>query len=454
MFLEDASGLSLATEHIFEILLPLALILLVSKLLSIGARKLGLPQVIGMLMTGVLLGCVLFIPKQTVITDYGNAGIQFIAEIGVILIMFSAGMETNLKQIKQTGVAALVITILGVVVPMALGFLASFILGGDLSDTKILFRNIFYGVILTATSVSVTVATLKELGKLNSKIGTAIMSAAILDDIIGVIILSVIISLDGALTNPTESGNVGLDITMVFVKTILFFVLAILIGLFFRYIFKKLSSKYDHHRRMPIFAIALAFFYAYAAEKWFGIADITGAFFAGLILSDFKETNYIERRTDITSYLLFTPVFFAKVGIVSMGSFTDSNNAFTWQFAIFGILFIIAGVSGKLLGCGVGAKVCKYSFKDSLRCGIGMMCRAEVCLICAQKGIDAGIISASIQPFILVLILLTSFVTPVVLKATYKNDILDQSQNMDTTMVENTTVIPNQENYTGPSMDQ
>lgn len=446
--------------NIIEVLFPLALILLLSKLLSIGARKLGLPQVIGLLITGVLLGCIIFIPNQPIITESSQLGIGFLAEIGVILIMFSAGMETNLKQIKQTGVASIVITVLGVIVPMALGFTAALILGGDLSNTKVLFRNIFYGVILTATSVSVTVATLKELGKLNSKIGTAIVSAAILDDILGVIILSIIISLDKAMTG--DGNNVGLEITMVFVKTILFFVLAIGLGLCFRWIFKKLATKYDHHRRIPIFAMALAFFYAYAADKWFGIADITGAFFAGLILSDFKETNYIERRADITSYLLFTPVFFAKVGLTSMSSFVGPESSFTWQFLIFGIVFIIAGMAGKVLGCGFGAKICKYSIKDSIRCGIGMMCRAEVCLICAQKGIDAGIIQPSIQPFILVIILVTSFTTPIILKATYKKELQDEMQQMQqTTMVENQTSSPleetansNSDAYSDVTMDQ
>lgn len=408
----------------FQILLPLALILVFSKLLSIGARKLGLPQVIGLLMTGVLLGFITLIPNQNIFTDGSMEGIAFIGEIGVILIMFSAGLETDLKQIKATGVAASVITLLGVIVPMGLGVLASLVLpqikdaNGTVDMTRTIFRNCFYGVILTATSVSVTIATLKELGKLNSKIGTAIVSAAILDDIIGVIILSVIISLDGALVEGA-SGSVGKDIAFVIGKTVLFFICAIGVGIVLRLIFKKLANRYDHHRRIPIFAMAVAFFYAYAAEKWFGIADITGAFFAGLVLSGSKETNYIERRADITSYLIFTPVFFARVGLTSMGSFSSIN----LSFLLFGILFIIAGVLGKLLGCGLGAKLCKYSFKDSLRCGVGMMCRAEVCLICAQKGIDAGIIDASIQPFILVLILLTSFITPILLKQSYKNDI-------------------------------
>ena len=403
--------------NFYQILFPLALILVLSKLLSIGCRKIGLPQVIGLLATGILLGLITLIPNQPLITDSSKEGIAFLAEIGVVLIMFSAGLETDIKQVKETGVASLIITTLGVVFPMGLGFLVSLVLPGSLSEPKVLFRNIFYGVILTATSVSVTVAALKELGRLKSPIGTAIVSAAILDDIIGVIILSVIISLDGALVSG-DSADVGKQIGLVFGKTILFFIFAIAIGILVRMIFKKLSNRYDHHRRLPIFALAFAFFYAYAAEAWFGIADITGAFFAGLFLSGTRDTGYIEKRADTTSYLIFTPVFFAKVGLTSIGSFS----AIQPSFILFGLLFILAGISGKLFGCGIGAKLSKYSFKDSLRCGVGMMVRAEVCLISAQKGIDAGIIDSSIQPFILVLILLTSFLTPIILKASYKNE--------------------------------
>jgi len=434
----------------FNILLPLALILVLSKLLSILAKKLGLPQVIGLLMTGVILGLVAMIPlpdslkEYQIFNDDAMSGIKFVAEIGVILIMFSAGIETDLKQIKKTGVSALVITLLGVIFPLGFGFLASLILPEAETPVKTIFRNLFYGVILTATSVSVTIAALKELGKLNTKIGTAIVSAAILDDIIGVIILSVIISLDGAMTSGA-SQNVAFDIGMVILKTVLFFVFAIGLGILFRILFKKLTEKYDHHRRIPIFAMAIAFFYSYAAEKWFGIADITGAFFAGLVLSGLKDANYIERRTDITSYLLFTPVFFAKVGLTSMASFT-TGEGITLNFFFFGLLFILAGILGKTIGCGIGAKICKYNLKDSFRCGIGMMCRAEVCLICAQKGIDNGIIHASIQPFILVLILLTSFITPILLKLSYKND--NSNENLFTQGDE-----INQVNQ-GPSLDQ
>ena len=423
MFLEQAQSI-----EAFQVLLPLALILFLSKLLSIESRRLGMPQVVGLLLTGVLLGLITLIPNQPIFTDTAMEGITFIAEIGVILIMFSAGLETNIHQVKETGLAAGVITGLGVIVPMALGFLVAGILPGGFGSEYI-FRNLFYGVILTATSVSVTVATLKEMGKLNSKIGTAIVSAAILDDVIGVIILSIIISLNKAVSTGT---GVGMEIFLVFVKTIAFFAFAITLGLLFRFIFKKLGQRYEHHRRLVIFGIAIAFFFAYAAEEWFGIADITGAFFAGLMLSGRKDSEYIERRADIVSYMIFTPVFFAKVGLTSLSSFGSIDV----NFVLFGCLFIIAGILGKLIGCGIGAKVTGYTFKDSYRCGLGMMARAEVCLICANKGITAGIIEASIQPFILVLILLTSFLTPLLLKKSYKNEIPDDIADSTTQVVQ------------------
>ncbi len=448
MFLETAAS----EFEAYKILIPISIILIMSKLLSMGARRIGIPQVIGLLLTGVILGAITLIPfpESWQILSNGSAklGISVLAEIGVVIIMFSAGLETDVKQIKKTGVSAIVITILGVIVPMGFGYLASLILPAEETVTKTVFRNLFYGVILTATSVSVTIAALKELGKLNTKIGTAIVSAAILDDIIGVIILSVILSLDKAATG--SGSNASSEIIMVFVKTILFFVFAIGAGLVIRMIFKKLSNKYDHHRRIAIFSLAVAFAYAFIAEYVFGIADITGAFFAGLILSKMKDTEYIEQKTDTSAWLLFTPVFFAKVGLSSMSSFTGGNGM-DLTFVIFGITFIFAGIAGKLLGCGLGAKITKYSFKDSFRCGVGMMCRAEVCLICAQKGIDNNIISGSIQPFILVLILITSFVTPLLLKVSYKHDEMDM-----TPLYEgyNEETGETYQNYEGPSIDQ
>ena len=256
------------------VLLPLAIILLLSKFLSKLGAKFGLPNVVGMLLAGVLIGFVQYIPNQQIITAPAMEGLGFLAKIGVILIMFSAGLCTDLESIKEVGKPAVFITLAGVIVPMGLGLLValSFSMSGNF------LTDLFYGVILTATSVSVTVATLKELGKLNSKVGNTIITAAILDDIIGVVVLSVAVSL-----NSNKSGNA--DFVKVIFLTLAFFVCAVIFGFIIKKIFIWLSNTFPHHRLIPIYSLAVCFFFSYASERFFGVADITGAFVAGLVLS-------------------------------------------------------------------------------------------------------------------------------------------------------------------------
>ena len=385
------------------------MILFFSKLFGIVFRKIGIPQVVGMLLAGVLIGCIRYIPGQHVLTEDVMEGVGFIAKIGVILIMFSAGLETDLKTVKQTGIAALSVTLWGVLIPMAFGFIVACGFNGGFTDWShdTVVSNLFYGTILTATSVSVTVATLKELGKLSSPIGTAIVSAAIIDDVIGIIILSFVIGIG--------DGGQG-TAWIVLLKTIAFFVVAIGLGLLIRWLFKKLADKFPHNRRVPIFGYAVCFLYAYCAEEFFGVADITGAFIAGLMLAQIHESDYIDRKADITTYMIFGPVFFANIGM------TVSFSGINVNVALFGLCFIVAGMLGKFIGCTLGARICKFNWSDSFKSGIGMMARAEVALVCAQKGVENNLINSAIMPFILILIIITSFLTPIILKFIYKKD--------------------------------
>lgn len=421
-------------------LLPLALILLLSKLLQMGCKKIKMPQVVGMLLAGIIIAFVDKIPGLNLLDDSARAGIKFLAEIGVVLIMFSAGLGTNLNSIKSSGVSAIIVTSLGVIVPMGLGFLVAGLFNGfggtitleDGLTVSKTWSNLFYGVILTATSVSVTVATLKEMHRLNGKAGTIIISAAILDDIIGVIVLSVILSLSGAGSsggNTLGSIMCHNDVVAVLLNVLFFFIFTIGIGVGIHYLFKYLNKKKPHTRRLPIFGLAFCFFMASAAEKFFGVADITGAYFAGLALAGIGHhinpirdeladdtSDYIERKSDVLSYMIFSPIFFANVGI---------NADFTGLKASmigFGCCYILAGLLGKVIGCGIGAKITGNHFKDSIRIGIGMMARAEVALICANKGIDAGLVDSGMSTFIVIMIIVSSFVTPLILKLTYKNE--------------------------------
>ncbi len=423
-----------------SLLLPLALILLLSKLLQMGCKRVKMPQVVGMLLAGIIIAFIDKIPGINLLNDSARAGIKFLAEIGVVLIMFSAGLGTNLNSIKSSGISAIVVTSLGVIVPMGLGFLVAGLFNGfsgtitleDGLTVSKTWSNLFYGVILTATSVSVTVATLKEMHRLNGKAGTIIISAAILDDIIGVIVLSVVLSLSGAGSsgeNTLGSLMCSNDVVAVFLNVLFFFIFTIAIGVGIHYLFKYLNKKKPHTRRLPIFGLAFCFFMAFASEKFFGVADITGAYFAGLALAGIGHhinpirdvladdtSDYIERKSDVLSYMIFSPIFFANVGI---------NADFSGLKATmigFGCCYILAGLLGKVLGCGIGAKITGNHLKDSIRIGIGMMARAEVALICANKGTDAGLVDSGMSTFIVIMIIVSSFVTPLILKLTYKNE--------------------------------
>ncbi len=395
----------------YSVLLPLAMILFLSKIFTNVCRKIGLPQVVGMLLAGLAMSSLLYMPSQNILTNTSLEGIGFLAKIGVILIMFSAGLETDTRQIRAIGAPAVFITLAGVIVPLGLGFVVAALFNGGLSNMTPdkVYSNLFYGVILTATSVSVTVSVLKEMGKLSGKVGSTIISAAILDDIIGVVVLSVIISM--------SQGNATDGFLVVFAKIILFFIAAFVFGSLANKLFDWEEKRRPHHRRLPIYSLALCFFFAFASERWFGVADITGAFFAGIVLSRNKEHDYIDRKSDVLSYMVFAPVFFANIGITAKFTGIDAS------FAIFGAVYVITALLTKVIGCGASALCFRYSLKDSLRVGVGMMVRAEVMLVCAQKGVENGLVDNAIMPFILIIIIASSFIAPIILKTSYKREL-------------------------------
>lgn len=384
----------------YTILLELALILLFTKLFGIICKKIGLPQVVGFLIAGLLIGpCVLgwVNPSET---------LKIIAELGVILIMFSAGVETDLKELKQNGLAATLVAMAGVLLPLGGGFLiaAAFNGGFEGIDSLKVLQYVFVGVVMTATSVSITVETLKELGKLKTKAGTIILSAAIIDDVIGIILLSIIIGFRNPEVKPVEAVW----------KTGLFFVLAVAVGIGIHFLFKFLNKKFPHTRRLPILGLVICFLYAYCAEKFFGVADITGAYIAGIMLSGLKESDYIDRKIEINSYMIFAPVFFASIGINA--SFEGFNVNMIW----FSLCFVAVAVVAKMLGCFGMAKLLRYDWKESLVIGVGMIARGEVCLIVLQKGISAGLASSDYLAMGVLLVIVSSFLAPVLLKLIYR----------------------------------
>ena len=388
----------------YSFLLFLAIIMISTKILGLFTRKIHMPAVVGALVAGVILGpsCL------NLITLTGDTGVflEQMAEIGVILLMFNAGLETDLSELKKNGVASFVTALIGVIVPLVGGFLGyAFFFHTDFSDYDEVLKAVFVGVVLTATSVSITVETLREMGKLKGKVGTTILGAAVIDDIIGIIVLTIVTSLKDTSVSP---------ITVV-LKIVLYFVfIAVLIFVLTK--LKVFVEEQDEKRRTAVICVALCFILSYISEEYFGIADITGAYFAGLMLCTMKVGPYVARRCEIPSYLIFSPVFFASVGLkVTLGGMDAS----IWIFAI--ILLVIAILS-KVVGCGLGAKICGCTGKEAFQVGIGMISRGEVALIVAQKGYASGMLDDVLFAPIVLVVIVTTLITPILLKLVMKDN--------------------------------
>lgn len=392
----------------YSIIFDLAVILFTCKVLSIFMRHIKVPQVVGQIVAGLLIG-----GNLLNIVDKSEP-LVFMAEIGVLMLMFSAGLETDLKEIKSTGAVALLVAAMGVIVPLGAGYLLySGFFGFAAVGTNQFWTAVFIGVIMTATSVGITVEVLRELGKLKSKVGTIILSAAIIDDVIGIVLLAFVTGL-----SKSDGGGLGAA-GLVVLKTVLFFVCSIVAGIILHKIFYWLEKYRPHTRRVPIFSLVTCLIFSWAAEAIFGIADITGAFVAGVIIRTVKgAVEDTSKKLDISSYMIFTPVFFASIGIKVTIEFANISST----LLIFAICFAIVAMLAKAVGCFGAAKLARFSKKDSLRIGVGMMARGEVALIVATKGVDAGVLSSEFFIAVIALIIMSSVLTPVFLKALYKNN--------------------------------
>ena len=385
----------------YHFLLDLALILLSTKVLGLITKKFKMPQVVGALLAGLILGpAVLNILKET---DF----IVQVSELGVIVLMFTAGLETDIRELKKTGLASFVIALIGVIVPLIGGFaVAYFFNDGSATDTttSTFLQNVFIGIILTATSVSITVETLKEMGKLNTRAGNAILGAAIIDDILGIIALTIITSL----------ADTSVNVAIILLKIVGFFVFAAAVGVLFYFLFNKWVKYYNKDkRRFVIIAFVFCLLISYCAEVFFGVADITGAFIAGLVISNVQRSNYIAARFETMSYMLLSPMFFASIGIkVVLPNMTGS-------IILFSVLLAIVAVLTKVVGCGLGAKICRFSNKESLQIGVGMISRGEVALIVASKGAALGLMSSTFFGPVVITVVFTTIVTPILLKLVF-----------------------------------
>lgn len=388
----------------YEFLLWIALILISTKVLGLLCKAVHLPEVVGALLAGVILG-----PSALgLMSMEGDTGtlLTYVAEMGVIFLMFSAGLDTDLKELKANIGASFVTALIGVIVPLIGGMIGyALYFGEDLSNYDQMLQSLFVGVVLTATSVSITVETLREMGRLSGKVGMTILGAAIIDDILGMVVLAVVSSMKDTSVKPTT----------VLIKIVLYFVLILILFMATSRL-EFAIEKNDHKRRVAIFAIAFCFILAYVSEIGFGIADITGAYFAGVMLCQSKIRDYVDVKIHDVSTVFFSCIFFASVGLkVTLGGMTLK----VWMFAV--ILTLIAIIS-KMVGCGLGAKICKFTWKESLQTGVGMISRGEVALIVAEKGRQVGLISEDLFAPIILVVIVTTLITPILLKVVFKGD--------------------------------
>ena len=407
---------------VLEVIFQLAIILLFAKGFGLLARRIGLPEVVGNIVAGLILGMAIWglIPG---VKDAGwilpigeNKMLSVFAKIGVLLILFKAGLETDLNAMKSLGVKSLLIALGGVLLPLLFGFL----LGMWLLPQYDWKTWIFIGTIMTATSVGITVETLKALGKLNTKVGAIITSAAIIDDVIGMIVLTIVMSMSGASSTHNPVLKLINPDNLPFITIIwmfVFFIVAIAAGFVIVKMFKNIGQHKANVHRVPIYSLAICFIYAFVAEYIFGVADITGAYFAGAILSICHSTaEYADKKIDVGSYIIFSPVFFAYIGI------QISFESFTGNIILGAVLFVILSILGKVLGCGGIAKMFGFNLKDSTRIGIGMIARGEVALAVTSTGIAAGLLGQEYISMTVLLVLVSSVLAPILLKLLYKND--------------------------------
>ena len=385
----------------YEFLLTIAIIMLFTKIFGLTSERVHMPQVVGALVAGVLVGP----------SGLGWVGeTDFLvkaAEIGVIILMFNAGLDTDLEELKSTGFASFIIAVIGVVVPLIGGIGCYLLFANDPSDPLNMMKAAFIGVVLTATSVSITVETLREMGKLRSKVGTAILGAAVIDDILGIVVLTVLTGF----TDPTVQP------LLVFGRILGFFVFVLVIGFVMYKAFAKMEQIWHKHRRIAIYALVFAFLMSYVAERFFGIADITGAYFAGIVICNLSATrDYVSSKTNVLGYMLFSPLFFASIGIKT------NLEGLTGTLVVFAIVLTIVAILTKIIGCGLGARLMGFQTYDAFSIGLGMVSRGEVALIVAQKGEQAGLIDASMFPAIVLVVIVTTLVTPILLKFGMKRE--------------------------------
>ncbi|MDN3955810.1 cation:proton antiporter [Sporolactobacillus laevolacticus] len=370
-----------------QIMIQLAVIIISTKLAGHVSVRFGQPSVLGELLVGILIGPALlgWVPNSDIIHTF--------SEIGVILLMFIAGLETDLIALKNSAKSSSAVAIGGVIFPLGLGFLAGTLLGMDTAHA------VFLGLILSATSVSISVQTLKELGKLQTKESMTLLGAAVLDDVIVIILLAFAMSF---------FGDADTNILLVIGEKGLFFASILLVAWKGVPLLMRLCGRLKVTEPVISVALVLCLVFSWYAEL-LGVAGIIGAFIAGTAIgqTNFRET--VERKIEPLAYSIFVPVFFASIGLK-----VTFSGIFDQIWFIIGIT--VLAILTKFVGSGLGAWMTGFSLLSSMRIGSGMISRGEVALILASIGIKAHVLQPKYFTPLIIIVILTTLITPPLLK--------------------------------------
>ncbi|GAP14169.1 Kef-type K+ transport systems, membrane components [Longilinea arvoryzae] len=381
----------------------LAIIILAAKLGGYLSTRIGQPSVFGELLVGLLLGPSLIdLTHLSFITDiHLGETISQLGELGVLLLMFLAGLELDLRDLMGSSKVSAFSGTLGVILPVGLGLLA-----GELTGMNF-HHAVFLGLTLGATSVSISAQTLMEMKVLRSRVGLGLLGAAVFDDILVILLLSFYLALQG-------DGSGFLAILLVIGKMILFFALSIAFGVWLLPRLMRQTARLNISQGVISLAIVILLFYGLAAEIIGGMAAITGTFLAGLMFSRTPESDEIKGGLHALAYSFFVPVFFIGIGLsVNVKELDPSALWIT-------LMIILIAILGKTLGAGLGAYLGRFSMLESLQLGIGMVSRGEVGLIVAKVGLDQGLLSPALFSAIVGMVLVTTLVTPPMLRAAFR----------------------------------
>lgn len=390
-------------SNFLQLITVIVVIIVAAKIAGYLSTRIGQPSVFGELLVGVLLGPSLInLTHLPLITNtHLPETIAEIGEIGVLLLMFLAGLELHLQDLAKNGRVAALAGILGVVFPVAMGIGFGELTGLDFN------HSMFLGLTLGATSVSISAQVLIELKKIRSKVGLGLLGAAIFDDVLVILLLSSFVAIFS--TNETHSAG----ILMVFVKMILFFGLSAAFGIWILPALVRFIHKLPISQGVTTLAIVIMLVYALAAELIGGMAAITGAFLGGLMFARTPEKSFIEANLHSIAYAFFVPIFFISIGLsVNLRTITMDS---VWIIMVISIIAVV----GKVAGSGLGALISKFTPRESLQIGIGMVSRGEVGLIIAKIGLQSGFLSNNLFSAIIAMILITTVVTPPLLRASF-----------------------------------